>query len=432
MMIASSGTSQSIEDKLYALKYFLSGQAISFVVLKCTTSELIGPKKKHLTYLITMTNEPNVSIPSIVKHLVIRSRHSDWPVAFKSLITIHHIVTYGNEKFIQNIASSVANSKSIESLSNFTDQTTSLSYNMSIFIRRYARYLNNKVKTYRSLGHDFCRHGSQVSMRDLSLVQLTNILPVMQEQFDTLLAFDASLEYLCNGVIISAFSMLYKDFVKLYIIYQAAIIRLLELFFMLDTLKEASEMLTYYKKFLVRMDKVSDLMPVIDSVGINKNDMPNLSRVPNLPLKMLEEHVKQLELSNKRIQEGSLGRIEYGTLGRSRRRSIKTPSRQASIDILSPIAVMNYRKREDELKHLDNMLGINSSGQGQSRPRYNLLESQDETHEYEDLVGDMAESETKIEKSTSDTRALQQRGRSRGRIDRESYLNDKPHGDVKQ
>lgn len=42
------GKGQSLEDKLYALKYFISGSRISFIVLKATTSELCGPKKKHL------------------------------------------------------------------------------------------------------------------------------------------------------------------------------------------------------------------------------------------------------------------------------------------------------------------------------------------------------------------------------------------------
>ena len=389
-MLATSNTSQSLEDKLYALKYFISGQGISFVVLKATTSELIGPKKKHLNYLIAMTHEPNVSIPSMVKHLVMRAKHYEWPIVFKSLITMHHLITHGNENFIQNIASSIANSKAIESLCTFVDHTTTLSYSMSIFVRRYARYMNAKIQTYRSLGLDFCRMSPQIKMREVTLDQLFQVVPIIQNQFDTLLSFDASLEDLCNGIINSAFSMLYKDFVKLYIIYQAAIIRLLDFYFASNVLKEASEMLGLYKKFLVRMDKVSDFMPVIDSVGIDKSDMPNLSRIPNLPLNMLERHVQQLELSNRRIYERSLGRLEYGTLGRARRRSIKTPVRQTSIDILSPRAVSSYQRRNEELEHLDRMMSLDTDKSSRS-DRVNCLAVQDERHEYEELEGQVAQ-----------------------------------------
>lgn len=121
------------------------------------------------------------------------------------------------------------------------------------------------------------------------------ILPILQNQFDTLLAFDASSRDLDNGIINSAFAMLYKDFVKLYIYYQAAIIRLLELYFKINQVKRAQELLQGYKKFLVRMDKVSDFMRVIDSVGIDKSDMPNLSRSPSLPLSVLEKYLANLE-----------------------------------------------------------------------------------------------------------------------------------------
>lgn len=45
-MLSFSG--QSLEDKLYAIKYFVAAQGLLFVVLKATTNELLGPKKKHL------------------------------------------------------------------------------------------------------------------------------------------------------------------------------------------------------------------------------------------------------------------------------------------------------------------------------------------------------------------------------------------------
>jgi hypothetical protein len=400
MLAASSSgghTSQSLEDKLQALKYFISGQGISFVVIKATTSELIGPKKKHLNYLITMSNEPNVSIPSMAKHLISRAKHPDWPIAFKSLITIHHLITYGHENFLQNIASSIVNSTAIDSLCSFVDQTTALAYNMSIFLRRYARYLSTKIQSYRTLGHDYCRTQANIGMRQVDLERLLQILPMIQEQFDALLAFDVSMNDLCNGIINSAFIMLYRDFIKLYIVYQAAIIRLLELFFVSDNLKSAREMFNLYKKFLVRMDKVSDFMPVINSVGLDKSGMPNLSRVPNLPLTMLEQHLKRLETANKRLDDHSLGRLEYSTLGRPRRRSLKTPTRQVSLDILSPIAIKNYKKRNEELGRLDRMLApdsdrLNRGDAVSSRQNKDVIqefsdESKTQPNEYEELDG---------------------------------------------
>lgn len=464
-----TSTSQSLEDKLYALKYFLSGKGIPFVVVKATTSELIGPKKKHLSYLVNMTHEPNVSIPNMVKHLMIRARFPDWSVAFKAIITMHHLMAYGNEKFIQNLASSTVDNRSFDRLCSYADRSTILGYNMSIFLRRYSRYINNKIQTYRSLGMDFCRisHPQQqrhkhqdtyyynyipapsaaapyyvcqdeslesnqnpaLQLKTMPPEQLLKVIPIIQAQFDSLLAFDASADDLCNGIINSAFTMLYKDFVKLYIAYQVAIIRLLKLYFSNNVLRKAKEMLELYKKFLVRMDKVSDFLPVVDMVGMDKSDLPNLSRAPNLPLKMLEKHIDLLSKrchtdSNattpitglNRMQSVELPRIEYGTLGRPRRRSLRTPTssgRQTSIDFLSPMAAINYKRRQQgEIKRLDRMLEMDTSDQEKANRTEALSSSQckrkkssdcgqpttlatvpveedDESHRYEDLGGSL-------------------------------------------
>lgn len=93
----------------------------------------------------------------MVKYLMRRAKHQEWSVVFKSLITIHYLMSYGNEKFIQNLASSVANSRSFDYLSTFADRSNSQAYDMSTFLRRYSRYLSNKIHTYRTLGMDFCR-----------------------------------------------------------------------------------------------------------------------------------------------------------------------------------------------------------------------------------------------------------------------------------
>lgn len=154
---SANSSGQSLEDKLCAIKYFISGQCLSLVVLKATTSEILGPKRKHLNYLVNITNEPNVSIPDLVKYLMRRARHDEWSVVFKSLITIHYLMSYGNERFFQNLASSTDYNILFDCLSAFADRTTTRAYEMSTFVGRYSRYVNVKIHTYRSLGMDFCK-----------------------------------------------------------------------------------------------------------------------------------------------------------------------------------------------------------------------------------------------------------------------------------
>lgn len=39
----------------------------------------------------------NVSIPEIADLLIERTQNSSWVVSFKALITIHHLMSFGNE-----------------------------------------------------------------------------------------------------------------------------------------------------------------------------------------------------------------------------------------------------------------------------------------------------------------------------------------------
>lgn len=55
--------------------------------------------------LLHCTNEPNVSIPSMANLLIERTQNPNWIVVYKSLITIHNLMCYGNERFSQYLAS---------------------------------------------------------------------------------------------------------------------------------------------------------------------------------------------------------------------------------------------------------------------------------------------------------------------------------------
>ncbi|XP_066904106.1 phosphatidylinositol-binding clathrin assembly protein unc-11 [Halyomorpha halys] len=103
--------------------------------------------------LIHCTNEPNVSIPQLANLLIERTQNTNWVVVFKALITVHHLMCYGNERFTQYLASS----NSTFQLSNFLDKSGVQGYDMSPFIRRYAKYLNEKAMSYRTVAFDFCK-----------------------------------------------------------------------------------------------------------------------------------------------------------------------------------------------------------------------------------------------------------------------------------
>ncbi|XP_037323434.2 phosphatidylinositol binding clathrin assembly protein a isoform X3 [Pungitius pungitius] len=283
---------QSITDRMTAAQHSVTGSAISKTVCKATTHEVMGPKKKHLDYLIQCTNEMNVNIPQLADTLFERTANTSWVVVFKSLTATHHLMVYGNERFIQYLASR----NTLFNLSNFLDKSGLQGYDMSTFIRRYSRYLNEKAVSYRQVAFDFTKvkRGSDGVMRTVNTEKLLKTIPIIQNQIDVLLDFNVNANDLTNGVINAAFMLLFKDAIRLFAAYNEGVINLLEKYFDMKKV-QCKEGLDIYKKFLTRMTRISEFLKVAEQVGIDRGDIPDLSQAPSSLLDALEQHMASLE-----------------------------------------------------------------------------------------------------------------------------------------
>ncbi|XP_008106339.1 phosphatidylinositol-binding clathrin assembly protein isoform X9 [Anolis carolinensis] len=291
---------QSLTDRITAAQHSVTGSAVSKTVCKATTHEVMGPKKKHLDYLIQCTNEMNVNIPQLADSLFERTMNSSWVVVFKSLITTHHLMVYGNERFIQYLASR----NTLFNLSNFLDKSGLQGYDMSTFIRRYSRYLNEKAVSYRQVAFDFTKvkRGADGVMRTMNTEKLLKTVPIIQNQMDALLDFNVNSNELTNGVINAAFMLLFKDAIRLFAAYNEGIINLLEKYFDMKK-NQCKEGLDIYKKFLTRMTRISEFLKVAEQVGIDRGDIPDLSQAPSSLLDALEQHLGSLE--GKKIKDST-------------------------------------------------------------------------------------------------------------------------------
>uniref|UniRef100_A0A8C2DLG4 Phosphatidylinositol-binding clathrin assembly protein n=1 Tax=Cyprinus carpio TaxID=7962 RepID=A0A8C2DLG4_CYPCA len=283
---------QSITDRIAAAQHSMTGSAISKAVCKATTHEVSGPKKKHLDYLIHCTNEMNVNVPQLADTLFERTTNSSWVVVFKALITTHHLMMYGNERFMQYLASR----NTLFNLNNFLDKGALQGYDMSTFIRQYTTYLNEKALSYRLVAVDFTKmkRGVDGVMRTMNTEKLIKTLPIIQNQLDALLDFQANPNELTNGVINAAFMLLFKDSIRLFAAYNEGVINLLEKYFDMKK-NQCKDALDIYKKFLYRMTKLSEFLKVAEQVGIDQGDIPDLTQAPSSLLEALEQHLASLE-----------------------------------------------------------------------------------------------------------------------------------------
>ncbi|XP_026562594.1 phosphatidylinositol-binding clathrin assembly protein isoform X5 [Pseudonaja textilis] len=291
---------QSLTDRITAAQHSVTGSAVSKTVCKATTHEVMGPKKKHLDYLILCTNDMNVNIPQLADSLFERTTNSSWVVVFKSLITTHHLMVHGNERFTQYLASR----NTLFNLSNFLDKSGLQGYDMSTFIRRYSRYLNEKAVSYRQVAFDFTKvkRGADGVMRTMNTEKLIKTVPIIQNQMDALLDFNVNSNELTNGVINAAFMLLFKDTIRLFAAYNEGIINLLEKYFDMKK-NQCKEALDIYKKFLTRMARISEFLKVAEQVGIDRGDIPDLSQAPSSLLDALEQHLASLE--GKKIKDST-------------------------------------------------------------------------------------------------------------------------------
>lgn len=108
--------------------------------------------------------------------------------------------------------------------------------------------------------------------------------------------------------------LLFRDLIRLFACYNDAIINLLEKYFDMNK-KQCRDALDLYKKFLTRMDRVGEFLKVaevsfkegnlflgskfiwncLQNIGIDKGDIPDLTKAPSSLLEALEQHLNTLE-----------------------------------------------------------------------------------------------------------------------------------------
>jgi len=255
------------------------------------------PKKKHLDYLAACTYESNVSMQQLANMLIERTNHSNWAVVYKALITVHHLMSYGSERFTQYLASSNYSFQ----LSGFLDRIVAKGYAMSTFIRRYSCYINQKALSYRTLAVDLCRaqRAGNSILRSMPIERLLETLPVIQRQLDTLLDFDCTPSDLNNSIITASFTLMFHDAIRLFANYNDGIINLFEKYFDLNK-KMCREAFEAYKKFLSCTDRVAEFLKVAEAIKLERGEIPDFKRAPSSLLDALEQHLISLESNKKR------------------------------------------------------------------------------------------------------------------------------------
>lgn len=141
------------------------GSTLSFhlPLLRATTHDpLAPPKPKHLDLLLSAGHSSRATASLLVLALMDRLQSTrDASVAAKCLIAVHRIVHRGS--FILQDQLSVypaTGGRNYLNLSKFRDETTPFMWELSSWVRWYARYLENLLSTSRVVGYFLCSASS--------------------------------------------------------------------------------------------------------------------------------------------------------------------------------------------------------------------------------------------------------------------------------
>ena len=279
----------SVVDRLQAAKFTITGNDVSKTVGKATTHEMGAPKRKHLDYLIHATHEPNVSLPECADMLLTRIQDPSWVVSLKAMMSLHHLMNEGNEKFMRYMASK---GNSFEFVS---EKIGPLANDMTPFVNKYGHFLSEKCHSYRQATTDFIRVAKTNFLRQASADKLLAYIPILQRQIDGIVNLELSSTDICTEICRAAFVLIFRDLIALFTIYNEGIINMLELFFEMEK-KHARESFDLYKKFIVRMGKVEHFLKVAEDAGIDQgDDVPDLSKAPSSLLSALENHLGSID-----------------------------------------------------------------------------------------------------------------------------------------
>ncbi|KAJ8765552.1 hypothetical protein K2173_014674 [Erythroxylum novogranatense] len=137
--------------------------SLHLALLKATTHDPSTlPHPKHIATLLSFGHSSRATAAAAIEAIMDRLQSTqDCSVAVKCLINIHHIIRDGS--FILQDQLSVYPStggRNYLKLSNFRDNATPITWELSSWVRWYARYLEHLLSASRVLGFFLCSNSS--------------------------------------------------------------------------------------------------------------------------------------------------------------------------------------------------------------------------------------------------------------------------------
>jgi len=263
-------------------------KAIQKSVYKATDRHAKPSKEKHVRALILRTFATDNSVEEIIKALTIRLDKANWAVVLKDLMIFHRCFRDGDPSFIEAMK---PRSNTVFALRVFGSSANPTSL-FTVFVKKYAKYLEEKVSVVRLLGYQFEKN--KEAAKNLKAPKCFKVVQKLQSQLNALLNCKMRSKHVTqssNQLIHRTYILIMKDSLSLYSMLSEAIQQLLELFWKMKK-KDATRVLSIYKLYCKETDALIGLYEIGKRFVRQLSD---IKKAETSAIEAMEKHLNGLE-----------------------------------------------------------------------------------------------------------------------------------------
>eukprot|EP01129_Flabellula_baltica_P004145 TRINITY_DN1416_c2_g1_i1.p1 TRINITY_DN1416_c2_g1~~TRINITY_DN1416_c2_g1_i1.p1 ORF type:complete len:513 (-),score=90.84 TRINITY_DN1416_c2_g1_i1:46-1539(-) len=253
-------------------------------VHKATNFKAKPPKEKHVQAVLTFTYNSRSS-EEIIRSMGVRKDKSNWAVVLKVLILMHRCFKDGDDQFIDLLTN---RSTDIFAL-NYFKRSAPPNHVITVFISKYARYLEEKVSVYKMVHYQFEK--TPDCLKEFSnMAETLRVVSKLQSQLNALCNCKLRVRISDLRLVKFAYRYLLKDSFDLYAKLNEVLLELSELFWDMNK-SDATKVIAIYKLFIKETSALSNMY---NNANMMFSNLPKLKEIDSSIITTMEEYVNGL------------------------------------------------------------------------------------------------------------------------------------------